>query len=423
MKRLPAMTMHAAAQRGLTMIELMVALLIGSILSLAIFGVLSTFEGRKRTTTALNDASQAGNYALYVVDRLVRSAGSGLVQGGPQPRETESRRAMAYGCRLLVSQGGTQLWPRAAALPAPFGNLNTGTAGTLRVAPVIIAPSQSEGLGINNEPSDVLVVMAGAGGFAEVPLLVTAPVAAGTVALRNTVGLAAGDLLLMADQPTSLGQVEDCMVQQVGNVAATSVGLSGVYAASTIAGVSQAIYDNNSLVMKIGHRTDNRPAFYALGVGDGATLMSYDLLEVRSPALQAVAENVLELHALYGIDGDGDGAVDDWIDPRTTTTGPYALANLMSGTTAAAAAINQIKALRIGLVLRSALQEKADDADAVAFTPDNTLTLFADLDGGAHTRTRTLDTTTGEHRFRYRVLEATVPVRNAMLTPALPTSP
>ena len=174
------------------------------------------------------------------------------------------------------------------------------------------------------------------------------------------------------------------------------------------------------MAMKIGHRTDNRPSFYAIGVGAGATLMSYDLLEVRSPALQAVAENVLELHALYGIDADGDGAVDDWIDPRTTTTGAYAMANLMSGTTAAAAAINQIKALRIGLVLRSSLQEKASDAADNPFTPA-TLTLFADVDGGAHTRTRTLDA--DERRFRYRVVEATVPVRNSMLTPALPTSP
>jgi type IV pilus assembly protein PilW len=409
--------MRAQAQRGLTLIELLVSLLIGSILSLAIFGVLSTFEGRKRTTTAVNDASQAGNYGLYVVDRLVRSAGSGISQGGPQPRVADSRKAMAYGCRLLVNQGGTQLWPRAAALPAPFGNLNTGTANTLRLAPVVIAPSQSEGLGFNSEPSDLLVVMAGAGGFAEVPLLVTAPVAANTVSLRNTVGLAAGDLLLMADQPTSLSQVEDCMVQEVGNVAANSVGLSGVYAAATIAGVSQAIYDNNSMVMKVGHRTDNRPSFYALGVGGGATLMSYDLLEVRSPALQAVSENVFELHAVYGIDADGDGAVDTWLDPRTTTTGAYALSNLMNGSAAAAAAINQIKAVRVGLVLRSSLREKADVAAATPFTPA-TLTLFGDV---GLTRTRTLDA--AERQFRYRVVETTIPVRNSMLTPPLPTSP
>jgi type IV pilus assembly protein PilW len=353
MKRISFVTVHSAAQRGLTLIELMVALLIGSILTLSIFGVLLTFEGRKRTTTSLNDASQAGNYALYVVDRLVRSAGSGIAQGGPQPRNSDSRKAMAYGCRLLVSQGGSQLWPRATALPAPFGNLNTGSSGVLRLAPVLIAPSQSEGLGFNSEPSDLLVVMAGAGGYSEVPLQITAPVAANTVSLRNTVGLAAGDLLLMADQPTGLGQADDCMVQQVGTLNATSVGLSGTYAASTIAGVSQAIYDNSSMVLKLGHRTDNRPGFYAVGVGDGATLMSYDLLEVRAPALQAVGENVLELHAVYGIDGDGDGAVDTWIDPRNVT-GTYAMSNLTSGTTAAAAAVNQIKALRVGLVVGGA---------------------------------------------------------------------
>jgi type IV pilus assembly protein PilW len=204
------------------------------------------------------------------------------------------------------------------------------------------------------------------------------------------------------------------MVQQVGSVAATNVGLSGTYAATTIAGVSPAIYDNNSMVMKLGHATDNRPGFYALGVGAGATLMSYDLLEARTPALQAVADNVIELHAVYGVDLDGNGAVDAWIDPRTTT-GSYQTSTLMNGSAASAAAINQIKALRVGLVLRSSLVEKAEDAASSPFTPA-TLTLFSDV---GLTRTRTL--TTDERRFRYRVIEATIPVRNSMMTPPLPT--
>ena len=47
--------------RGMSLIELMIALLIASLVTLAIFAVMSSFEGRKRTTTSVNDANQAGN--------------------------------------------------------------------------------------------------------------------------------------------------------------------------------------------------------------------------------------------------------------------------------------------------------------------------------------------------------------------------
>lgn len=401
-------SLRRRAQHGLTLIELMVALLISAILSLAIFAVLGAFEGRKRTTTTVNDASQAGNYAMYVIDRLARSAGSGIVQGGPQPQTFEARRALAYGCRLLVAQGGSQLWPRTPALPAPFANLAAGTAGTLRVAPVVIAPSQSQGLGFNNEPSDLLIVMAGSGGWGEAPHFLSTAVAANTATLTNAFGVAAGNLLLLANQPTSTSNVDDCMIQQVGSVTApATVGLSGTYAAAAIAGVSQGSYGASSLALNLG----STPSFMVFGVGDNATLMSYDLLQQRTPALQAVADNVYELHALYGADLVGsDGTVDTWIDPRTAT-GTYALANLMNGSVASAAAINQIKALRVALVLRSALRER----DAVS---PATLEMFRDV---GMTRTRTLSA--DEQQFRYRVVEATIPLRNAMLTPPTPPAP
>jgi len=49
---------------GFSLIELMVAATIFLVLSIAIFQVLSTNEGQKRTTTSVNDIDQAGNYAL-----------------------------------------------------------------------------------------------------------------------------------------------------------------------------------------------------------------------------------------------------------------------------------------------------------------------------------------------------------------------
>jgi type IV pilus assembly protein PilW len=105
------------AVRGMSLIELMVALLIASIVTLAIFAVMSTFEGRKRTTTSVNDANQAGNYAMHLLDKLVRSAGSGYVQAGPPPNaDNTDRVAFAFGCRLLVASGATTVLPRGGGV-------------------------------------------------------------------------------------------------------------------------------------------------------------------------------------------------------------------------------------------------------------------------------------------------------------------
>ena len=400
------------AARGMSLIELMVALLIASIITLAIFAVMSTFEGRKRTTTSVNDANQAGNYAMHLLDKMVRSAGSGYVQAGPPPNaDNTDRVAFAFGCRLLVASGSTTVLPRGSALPTPFENVNTGAPGTLRLAPVIVAPSQSHGTGFNGERSDVLLVMAGAAGFGEVPLTLAGPIAANNMPVVNAVSIASDDLLLLADQPTPT-DAEDCMVQQVRSGFTTApIGLTGTYAPTTVAGVSRAIYDDKSVAIKLGNPTTNPPNFLAIGVDENTTLMSYDLLQTRSPALQAVADNIYEMHAVYGVDDNDDGSVNNWVDPRTTT-GPFALTTLMNGTAVSAESIAQIKAIRVALILRSNLQEKAADATATPFTPA-TITLFQSV---GINRVRNL--TAGERQYRYRVIETTIPVRNALLAPS-----
>ena len=399
-------------QAGFSLIELMVALVIGSIMTLAIFGVMFTFEARKRTTTTTNDAIQAGSYAMYVVDKYIRSAGSGFTQAGPRPNESrEDRLATAFGCRILAAKGGSTLLPRGSALDAPFENVNTtGTAGLFRLAPVIIAPQQSSGLGFGGERSDVLIVMAGTGGFGEVPIPLTGAISANTMPVNSAVSLEAGDMLLLADQLSAVDDVDSCMVQQVSTGAVTlPVGLGGSpYGATTISGFSHASYDDKSVALKIGHPTRNPPNFLVVGVGANNTLLSYDLLQTRTPALQAIADNVFELHAVYGIDADGDGVTDAWYDPRSAATAPndLRLSTLMAGTGAAADKIGQIKAIRVAMIVRSSLQEKDADVSPATFT------LFGDVGLG---RVRNLST--DERRFRYRVIEMTIPVRNAMLAP------
>ncbi len=417
----------ASRQRGVTLVELMVTLLVGMILTAAVFGVLAVYEGRKRTTTSVNDVSQSGSFAMHAIDRWVRSAGSGFAQAGVPTAPAASgivNTTMAFGCRVLASRG-TAVLPRGALpLPAPFAGVNTGVPGSFRLAPVLILPGQTVPA-VSGRPSDVIVVMGGAGGFGDVPLLprvavdpaATAFATPGQIHLANSVSLGAGDLLLIADQPAAGGAAADCMVQEVAagfaGGLASAVDLGGGYAVSPIAGTALATFSEQAVAMKLGNvGAGNPPGFVLIGVGDNNTLFSHDLLQTAgadvagapSPNLRAIADGVFELQALYGVDSDGDGRVDQWMDPGAAPAG-YTLAELMNGSAAAATAIGRIKALRVGLILRTALRERDPVAPAQ-------LTLFSDL-GPALTYTRVL--AAGEQNFRYRTVESTIPLRNALL--------
>lgn len=410
--------------RGLTLIEMLVALVVASILSLAVFAVLSISEGRKRTTTAVNDTNQAGNYALYAIDKWVRSAGSGFVQSGLPPPEASAfaGSVMSYGCRIFAARNNVDILPRGTGNPppAPFASVTTGVVGTFRLAPVLIAPGQSAP-GVSGVPSDVLIVMSGAGGYGEAPIPSrsfidesgTAFAAANELNLSTGVSLAVNDVVLIADQPGGSG-VGPCMIQQVASVSGGTIGITNGtgYGKATIgSGANSATvtsYSTNAVAMNMGNIAGgNAPAFLLIGVGDNNTLFSYDLLQTNATAaqnLQAIADGVFELQALYGVDTDNDGRVDSWQDPGDPASN-YRMSELMAGTPLAAQRIAQIKALRVGLILRTSLPEREQVAPA-------SLTMFSDLGAGL-TYTRNL--TAAERVFRYRVVESTIPLRNAML--------
>jgi type IV pilus assembly protein PilW len=396
-----------ARSRGLSLIELMVTLVIGAVMVIAISTVMMQFEARKRRTTAVNDANQSGSYSLYVIDRWLRSAGSGFSQAGPEPDPADSgdREAMGFGCRVLASKSGTQVLPYGTTFPAPFDRMQpvSGSNGTIRLAPALIASAQSGVQGFSSTYSDVLLVMAGMSGFSEVYTQLTGAVLASSVPVQTTASINGNDLVMLIDE-RSAGGAQDCMVQQVAAAVTSPVGLSGTYAQSTIAGFTDSNYDDKSVMVRLGNSTTNPPNFFAVGVGSSATLYAYDLLQTRSPALQAMADNVFELHAVYGVDTDDNNTVDTWVDP-TPTTNNYHIHKLMDGTSTAANRIATIKALRVALVLRSPLMEKSSDAVTAS-----TLTVFP---GETFARTRTLST--DDQRYRYRIVDAVIPLRNPLL--------
>lgn len=391
--RHPVSTRRAA--RGMTLVELMVAVLISMVLTLAVFAIMVSFEGRRRTLSSTADLDRGAALAMFQVDRWVRSAGTGFA----------GSNTYAYGCTLYAAKAGTQLLPAPAALAAPFASVDT----VFRLAPVLVLPGQTTP-GASGKASDVLVLMSGgAGGGGDVATQFSRSAEAGQLNLLTSLAFNANDLVLLADQqPGSSGGPAPCLLTQAATGfsggAATAMPLGGSWYAATVDKASVQSYSDSAVALNLGN-VDQRqpPQFQLVGVGDSNTLFSYDLLQAADEPLQARAQGVFELHALYGVDADGDNKADKWVSPSDSA---WSVSALSAGTAAATLQLKRIKALRVGLIMRTSLPER----DVVS--PD-TLAMFADIEGGTLTFSRTL--TDLERHYRYRVVEATVPLRNNLL--------
>ncbi|GAA4031303.1 hypothetical protein GCM10022212_32320 [Actimicrobium antarcticum] len=386
----------------MSLIELMVAVTIALVMSLAIFSTLSSSEGRKRTLTATNDVAQVGIFSAYQLDKLLRSAGSGFSQGAD----------FTFGCQLTATRTAPgQILPFTAAMAAPFTAMNTSLGGSYRLAPVIIVKDATTP-NISGKGSDALIIMSGSAGFGEVPTLFTATGALTQLNLQNTVSFQANDLVLLTDTASATGPAP-CMIEQVTSSfltggTATALPLAGsTYSGDPINGITLAAYSTVAMATNLGSGTvSNPPSFVIVGVGDNNNLMTYDLLQMGTfNTSEAMADGIFEMHALYGVDTTGNGTVDIWVDPKTAG---YDAVTLQSGTTASVSTLRSIKAIRVGLILRTQLPEKATTPSV---TP-GPLALFSDL-GATLKYTRTL--ATAEQNFRYRTIETTIPLRNVLL--------
>lgn len=396
-----------AVQHGLTLIELLVAMVIGLVVVLAVTSAVTVGEAHKRSTTSTNDMNQSGSYAAYVIDRLLRSAGSGFAQTGTRG---------LFGCKLSASRliGGTAttILPRTtSAFPAPFDTLLGGSgaaaAGNLRLAPFLIAKGAAGA-------SDTLVVMGGNAAAGDVPRRIRSGFPDNSnLRLDNTIGLRNGDIGIVSKEG-----VEDCLLEQVSStnaelaVAGNEVlGLGGRYFTSTGATTSLATLaaDGTSLFTPLGNVAANNLQFQLVGVNANRTLVAYDLLRAAgsgadegtdASAMTALADGVVALYAVYGVDTDKNGTADAWIDPGS---GDYAIGTLMDEPEV----IRHIVAARVVLVMKSSLLEKEP-----VMTGD--LAIFSDLPTDRH---RTLTIATEDRRYRHRVIDTTIPLRNLLLLP------
>jgi type IV pilus assembly protein PilW len=334
-------------QSGTSLVELLAGLVVGLVVALVVLDVFATIEVRRRSLAGIAEAQQSGALALSVLGADVANAGGGL----------------------------------AAAAAALGGCADPGDARTtLRPVPVLITP------GAGAAASDAITVLAGRAPALASPLPLAAAASAGdALRVRAATGFAAGDAIVVA------GPDGRCTVTTASAVSAPD--------ADGVVAIARA------------DATDTWPAaarVVNLGPGSGYWRVRWDVADgsLRSLDLAAagaspnpVASTVVLLKAQYGIDADGDGYLDGWAGADTA---PWKPAEVLA---APVATLARIKALRIGLVLRS-------DAWARDVVAPFEWTLF---DCGPEDGLRCPGRLAGTlpAHWRYRVYETVIPLRNA----------
>lgn len=392
-----------AAQRGVSLIELMVGVVIGLLATLVIAQVAGLYETQRRNTASSGDTQISGALALYTLQRDIEMGGYGLTSGGVtgclqirgKRNSTDYDRTLAP---VVITQGGGAT------------GTTTGRADTLQV------------LMARNNNGFALPMSLGENHRRDATSFVLAD--------RINVGNRLGDLLLVVPppgvagtaSPSPSGQVSPhwCSLAQISatpsgntldhttssspwNQDATSTRFPGTLG-------SDIAYAAGSRLINLGTLTD-RCYFISdpnetsvdrrCGLAADSTEMAFTLRLRNFNAADGTTTNqdiypdIVNLQAVYGLDTTAtpDGTVDSWTTTTPTTTAGWA----------------QVIAVRVAVLARSTqYDDNAVTTTLPAWRPDGVNSLnftLPDCPAG--------ESTCWQH-YRYRVFERVIPLRNML---------
>lgn len=361
---------RAALQRGVTLVELMVGMLIGLVAVIIITQTLLVSENQKRSTTSGSDAQVNGALSLYTIQRDVEMAGYGLTSS-PE----------VIGCPIS----------------ARFNNaIPVGFPATL--SPIFITPQGARPPG---SIGDSIRVLASSKTSYSVPTRVNPPVyAVGGQAFNvtSTLGMRQNDLALVASDAT-----QPCWVFQINGVpTATVLPRTDYDAGWNLTGMPNIGYGDGSVLINLGSLIDIR---YEINAN---TLQSstFDIANPGTRITRDLQPDIVNLKAFYGRDTlsalpalqAGQGVVDTY-DTTTPTTNEGWL---------------RVLSVRLIVVARSGQYEKEDVTPAnvswsVGATP--AVTGSASCAAG-QCLTINVDHLSDYKRYRYKVFDTVIPLRN-----------
>jgi type IV pilus assembly protein PilW len=375
------------AQCGMTLVELLVAMLLGLITTYFIAQVFAVAEGQKRTATFGTDAQVNGAVALHTLRRHVMSSGYGVVSapsalGCPMHGQfgtagtTTASPAMTLAPLVITAAG-------SASAPSDGVSVLTSTKSTF-AAPVLTNGTHLEA------DEKAFLVQGGSHGMDDNDTILAVPK-----------GWTSADrcLLLTVKQDTT-NPATTASKSRVPHVASPS---ASSWNATTAADWPAAGFPDGSVLLNFGQmrRMDFRVN------GDSFEVLTWTPQGVG--AAEQLNSGIVLMKALYGRDTDGDGRVDVY-DTTTPTDN---------------AGWRNVRVLRLAMVARSGQREKTPVTTAapVWHVGDGTAVSYQQYPGAptvcaANAATCDLPLPISHlnewQNYRYKVFETAIPVRNLM---------
>jgi type IV pilus assembly protein PilW len=367
--------MHAPRklQHGMSLIEIMVAVVIGLIGILIITQAYITSDNFNRSTLGEGGAQTSGLLALYSIQKDVRMAGYGIAT------------TAALGC-------GNASWYYGGSYSA---NVASGSLANFNVVPVSINASTTTAAN-----PDVITIAYGTKNerstAANINGQTTSPVNP-TMLLDGVYGFAAGDVVLLVK---STG----CALRQVSQLSTSSQSISfaqggswpynpngwGSFPVTNFAS-GDTVLNLGTPVMRTYSIVNNKlRMFDAFASAAGVSNATSDLVE-----------GIIDMRAQYGLDdGSGGGTADDGIVDSYTNVSPTN-----------ATGWGRVLNVRIGVLARIGNYEKPSAGAGGNCDATTTAPTWA---GGSFPAINISTVTSQDRCYRYRVFQTTVPLRNML---------
>lgn len=352
----PSLTFAKQGQRGSTLVGLMVSLVIGMMVSLAALSSIKFFGLAHAQSVGLGGAVNTTSTVTAVFKQELAQAGRGMMGSD------------GWMCSSLnLAKSGTVLYDNVAFFPLSISKDKDGNP----TLDLFYASKLEAATSVGTNAGTV-------GGSAE---------------LSGYLPVSVGDAVLIAPPK---GQTGPCLIRSVTAVTAQTAfsgmtltfGENGVYNGGSFS--TEYSYTKGSRVTVLG--TLNHTRF---SLKDGVLKIARPL-EDQSATL---AENVIGLDFLWGAATSTAQPLSRWL--------PVAL-DKTSGedwTTLTASRLAQLRALKVGIVVRTAQAERpASDGKCTASATDNKPTLFG----------TSLSLPADWQCYRYRESQSIIPVNNIL---------
>jgi type IV pilus assembly protein PilW len=338
-------------ERGATLVDVLVGLVIALLTIAVVYQAFVLVQTVGRSTAAAADAQGSAAFALFAVAAQAANAGAGLAPAADHLDACPAAADVALSLRpidVLITDGGAADRPDTLVVRQSFAR---GVA-----APVAFAGPVAAGADFRVESSD---------------------------------GFDVGDRIAV------ISPAGACLVTSVTGVASGGAGVLDI-AHSPVT----VDFPATSVVLNLGPAQRAATARYDLVAG---TLRSTDVSNADAP--NPLVSNIVNVKFQYGIDSDGDGALDTWV--AATAGSSWSATAILA---APRSLLARIKALRIGVIARTERPERTRTRG------DHWVLFDCELDDKALCPGRLEGTiaATAAGGYRYRALETVVPLRNAI---------